>query len=249
MKKYPHNRQMALNERRLYDRRSAIPASQFLPGTVAHLAERLHYRTSTIIKQFERLGIKGLQPHHFIEQSHWETLQSFIDSHKHSNAEEIYCDGASVESKVVIVQELNNYLLRQLAAQPRLMHDLHPRRFEELVAKLLEDQGCEVTLTKRTRDGGYDLLGRMKSGLADLLFLAECKRYGPESKVGVEVVRNLYGVTELNKANLGLIITTSSFSKDAREEKLRIGPRIDLKEFSDLCDWLSPYKTNNLSQS
>lgn len=121
------------------------------------------------------------------------------------------------------------------------MHDLDSRKFEELVAKLLEDQGCEVTLTKRTRDGGYDLFGRMKAGPTNFVFLAECKRYAPHNKVGVEVVRGLYGVTEMQKANLGLIITASSFTKDAHEEKLRIGPRIDLKEFSDLCSWLSAY--------
>jgi restriction system protein len=133
-------------------------------------------------------------------------------------------------------------LLQRLAHSPSLLFQLEPRKFEELVARMLEDQGCDVTLTKRSRDGGYDVLGRMKSGPADLLFFAECKRYGPQHKVGVEVVRGLFGVTESYRANLGLVITTSSFTKDAIREKLRIGPRIDLKEYGDLCTWLKPYR-------
>ena len=109
---------------------------------------------------------------------------------------------------------------------------------------MLEDNGCEVTLTKRTRDGGYDIFGRIKGLIASPVFLAECKRYAPDNKVGVEIVRSLYGVTEAHRANLGLIITSSSFTKDAREEKLRIGDRIDLKDFRDLCSWLSPYRSD-----
>lgn len=121
------------------------------------------------------------------------------------------------------------------------MHKLDPRRFEELVARLLEDQGCEVTLTKRTRDGGYDIFGRLKGAIASPVFLAECKRYAPGNKVGVDVVRGLYAVTEIQRANIGLVITSSSFTKDAIKEKIQIGSRIELKEFNDLCSWLSPY--------
>jgi len=165
-----------------------------------------------------------------------------MQSLRKSRAEEAYRDTSALDSKIFLLQDINTRLLQELAKRPQIMYDLDSRKFEELVAKLLEDQGCDVTLTKRTRDGGYDLLGRMKAGPSSLIFLAECKRYSPQNKVGVEVVRGVYGVTEIQKANLGLIITTSSFTKDAHEEKIRIGPRIDLKEFSDLCSWLAPYK-------
>ena len=141
-----------------------------------------------------------------------------------------------------MVQDITKELLSQLGGQPNLIYQLEPRRFEELVARLLEDQGCEVTLTKRTRDGGYDIFGKIKSSIVSPVFLAECKRYAPHNKVGVEVVRGLYAVTEIQRANLGLVITSSSFTKDAVAEKMRIGNRIELKEFNDLCTWLVPYK-------
>ncbi len=134
-------------------------------------------------------------------------------------------------------------MLRDLAKEPHTVYQLGSRKFEELVAKLLEDQGCEVTLTKQSRDGGYDIFGRINSGPVPLVFLAECKRYAEKNRVGVEVIRGLYGVTEMQRANFGMVITTSSFTRDAREEKLRIGHRMDLKEFNDLKDWFQKYKS------
>lgn len=211
------------------------------PHSIGFYAHKNHIRPSKVIEVFAKAGIRGLTPNHIVDDSHWEALNKYIESVRQSRADELYRDASPLDSKIIVLQDVNARLLQELSKQPRLMHSLDPRKFEELVAKLLEDQGCDITLTKRTRDGGYDLLGRMKAGPANFIFLAECKRYAPENKVGVEVVRGLYGVTEIQKANLGLIITTSSFTKDAREEKLRIGPRIDLKEYSDLCSWLSAY--------
>jgi len=211
------------------------------PYSLGFFAHQISVRPTTLVAMFAEAGIRGLTPNHVVDASQWEALRTYYESVRRSQTQEIYRDTSSLDSKIIVLQDINARLLQELAKRPQLMHDLDSRKFEELVAKLLEDQGCDVTLTKRTRDGGYDLFGRMKAGPANLIFLAECKRYAPHNKVGVEVVRGLYGVTEMQKANLGLVITTSSFTKDAQEEKLRIGPRIDLKEFSDLCAWLSAY--------
>jgi HJR/Mrr/RecB family endonuclease len=221
--------------------------SNYAQKTLGYFADQLGLPVTLLLEQFSRAGIQGLTPNHRIEDSHKNTLLAYLRSQHSSNAQEIYRDETAIESQIFIVQEINSQLLQELAKSPRLMNNLPPRKYEELVAKLLEDQGCEVTLTKQTRDGGYDLFGCMKAGPTNIIFLAECKRYAPERKVGIEVVRGLYGVTEMQKANLGLIITTSSFTKDAYAEKVRIGPRIDLKEFSDLCNWLAPY-SNHISK-
>lgn len=142
---------------------------------------------------------------------------------------------------MVVVQDLNDQLLRALAREPNSVYGLDSRRFEELIAHILSSFGCEVNLTKRTRDGGYDIFGRYERGPIPITFLTECKRYSPSNKVGVEVVRSLYGLTEINRVNVGMIVTTSSFTKDAIEEKLRIGTRLDLKAFEDLKSWFSKF--------
>jgi len=128
-----------------------------------------------------------------------------------------------------------------LAKNPNYIYDLGSRKFEEFIAKLFEDKGYQVNLTKSTRDGGYDIFARVKDTFSEFIILAECKKYSPENKVGVEVVRKLYGVTEMNNANQGLVITSSFFTKDAQREQLRVGNRIGLKDYNDLVEWIKPY--------
>lgn len=218
-----------------------LRSSSYPPQTLGYMADQLAIPPELLIDQFAQAGISGLTSEHRIRDSHKDTLLIWWRKQHRPSSITIYVDTSSVADKLIIVQDLNKELLAELRKRPDMFYDLEPRRFEEVVARMLEDQGCEVALTKRTRDGGYDIFGRMKSSISDIVFIAECKRYSKENRVGVEVIRGLYGAMEIQRANLGLIITTSSFTRDAKEEKLRIGPRIELKEFDDLCAWLSIY--------
>lgn len=218
--------------------------STYKKETLGYFADQLGLPAQLLIEQFSNAGIVGLSPEHGITDSHKSDLLDYlrkIHSSSQPPSQLLYVDNKPIEQQIIVVQDITEELLSRLARQPDLIYELDPRRFEELVARLLEDHGCEVSLTKRTRDGGYDIFGRIKGSIASPVFLAECKRYAPHNKVGVEVVRGLFGVTEIQRANLGLIITSSSFTKDAHEEKIRIGSRIELKEFNDLCSWLAPY--------
>ena len=252
---------MRLNTRKLFkqldDRRKAMPVledalrylhpeqpSAYPKHSLGYFADQLRMPADALIDQFSKAGVHGLSLEHKITESHKSGLLEYLRARRSSPPKLLYVDDKPIEQQIVVVQEITKEVLAHLARQPHLIHALPPRKFEELVAQLLEDNGCEVTLTKRTRDGGYDIFGRLKGKVLSPVFLAECKRYAPDNKVGVEVVRSLYGVTEARRVNLGLIITSSSFTKDAREEKLRIGDRIDLKDFRDLCSWLSPYQSD-----
>ena len=207
-------------------------------GTLAHFADQIGITSEALIAQFADAGLPGLTPSLRLLDEHRDKLLDYLRA-KQSPAAVLYEEQEPNPQSLVVVQDITAEIVAHLAREPQLLYQLAPRKFEELVAKLLEQQGCDVTLTKATRDGGYDILGRVKNGPASLLFLAECKRYAPENRVGVEVVRGLYGVTEIQKANYGLIVTTSTFTRDAKEETLKIGPRMQLAEYDDLCSWLA----------
>jgi HJR/Mrr/RecB family endonuclease len=105
-------------------------------------------------------------------------------------------------------------LLASLSRNPRLVHEIEPRAFEELIAELLTRDGLEVTLTRRTRDGGRDILAFADSPIGRHLYYVECKRYAPSRPVDVSLVRQLYGVVEADRATAGLLVTTSRFTSD-----------------------------------
>lgn len=198
-----------------------------------------------LIEQFKNAGIPNLTAEHLISEANKSALLEYLRA-EHSTASKsntvpIYEDDNSSKNQKILLEEVNDELLFVLAKNPNLIYQLGSRKFEELIAKLFSDRGHEVSLTKSTRDGGYDVFARVKDAFSSFVVLAECKKYSPENKVGVEVVRGLYGVAEAHRANQGLIITSSFFTKDARQEQLRIGERIALKDYNDLVEWIKPY--------
>ena len=109
------------------------------------------------------------------------------------------------------------------------------------MAKIFEDQGYEVELTPPSRDGGRDLMLVQKASIGSILTLVECKRYGATNKVGVDIVRALYGVVESERATKGLVATTSHFTKGAIDYRDSVRYRLELSDYDRICEWLRPY--------
>lgn len=104
---------------------------------------------------------------------------------------------------------------RVLQREDRI-YQLSPREFEEIVAEIFRKQGFDVILTQETRDGGSDIIATHDMGNIPFMVLVECKKYGPNNKVGVSLVRSLLGVQTDQKANKAVLVTTSSFTRDAK---------------------------------
>ena len=137
--------------------------------------------------------------------------------------------------------QINAALLRYLAQHPEAVHQLSSRAFEELVAAILKDLGLDVHLTRATRDGGVDILAYVCHQVAHFLVLVECKKWAPENPVGLEVVQRLYGVHQSLGASKSLIVTSSSFTKPAKDESKLYKGVMELKDFEDLKCWLEYY--------
>lgn len=150
-------------------------------------------------------------------------------------------DPIALESEKSLVRLSSNYcktILDSLIKNPQNFYNLSPRKFEEIIADLLSKEGLEVHLTPTTRDGGYDILACKNTIIGSHLYLIECKKYSPDRPVGVSLVRALYGVVEAKRANLGLIVTTSYFSKDAIAFKNEQKNRLSLKDYNQLVEWI-----------
>jgi restriction system protein len=139
---------------------------------------------------------------------------------------------------VTDVRTVTDELLRTLAADPRLLYELAPRRFEELVAELLGRLGYQVTLTSMSRDGGKDIYAAKKDPLGTFLYIVECKKYSPERKVGIAIVQRLNGVVRAENATAGVLATTSFFTKDAKAFQKTIASQMSLKDYLGIREWL-----------
>jgi len=142
------------------------------------------------------------------------------------------------QRQVLLLEDVNDELLKYAAREPSVLHQLTSRRFEELVAAILLNSGFDVEITKATSDGGVDIYAYLRNSVSDFLVLVECKKYGPLRPVGVELVRQLYGVQQKLNAPKSMIVTTSYFTKPAQDFRRAIFNRMELKDYNDLTAWL-----------
>lgn len=114
---------------------------------------------------------------------------------------------------------------------------MSPAAFERLCQRILRESGfTRVDVTGRSGDGGIDGHGVLRMNLVSFQVLFQCKRWA--SSVGSGVVRDFRGAM-VGRADKGLIITTSTFTPDARKEAARDGaPAIDLVDGEMLCGLL-----------
>ena len=124
-----------------------------------------------------------------------------------------------------------NPMLSAPTIEPRccqLMLGLPAAGFEQLCRRVLREAGfVQVTVTGRSGDQGIDGYGTLQINLlVSFQVLFQCKRY--QESVGASQVRDFRGAMA-GRADKGMIITTGTFTAEARREASRDGvPPIEL---------------------
>lgn len=118
--------------------------------------------------------------------------------------------------------------------------EMQPAAFERLCQRLLREAGfIKVEVTGRSGDGGIDGIGILRVHLVSFQVVFQSKRW--KGSVGAGVVRDFRGGM-IGRADKGLVITTGTFTPDARREATRAGaPSIDLVDGEALADLLKQY--------
>lgn len=114
---------------------------------------------------------------------------------------------------------------------------MEPSAFERLCQRVLrESDFVKVEVTGKSGDGGIDGIGVLRLNLLSFHVFFQCKRW--IDSVGASTIRDFRGAMA-GRADKGLVITTATFTADARREATRDGaPAIDLVDGDTLCDLL-----------
>lgn len=152
-------------------------------------------------------------------------------------------DSVAIESnKVDLTEEEGNEVsppTEQISYKDDLLSiitSLPPVGFERLCQRLLRESGFqEVTVTGKTGDGGIDGIGILQvNPFVSFKVLFQSKRY--IGSVSVSQVRDFRGAMQ-GRADKGIIITTGSFTADAKREAVRDGvPPIELVDGERLIE-------------
>jgi restriction system protein len=103
--------------------------------------------------------------------------------------------------------------------------ELDGYEFERLIVQLFEAIPAfdEVRRTRSRADGGIDLVAVNTTPFIGGRVAVQAKRYAPHRKVDIATIREIVGSISQRDFNKGIVITTSDFTRAAREEASRLG--------------------------
>ena len=130
-------------------------------------------------------------------------------------------------------EELENEITPTLL---EVLQSVSPIGFEHVCKRLLREHGFEnVHVTQASHDGGIDGYGTLElNPFVSMKVLFQCKRYkGTVSRAQIGDFRNAM----IGRADKGIILTTGTFSEDAKREASRDGaPPIELIDGKKLVE-------------
>ncbi len=180
-------------------------------------------------------GLEALKKHQVIDNSILRQYPAFNEftkrsrKHEDSCSENISTDKQTPEEKIGDAHEqLNQGLIIELLEQ---LQKVAPAFFEKIVVDVLLKMGYggnwkdSGRVVGKSGDGGIDgIINEDKLGL-DVVYI-QAKLWA--SSVGAKELRDFVGSLEAHKANKGVFITTSDFTKEAKEYKDKISRKVVL---------------------
>ncbi|WP_161728058.1 MULTISPECIES: restriction endonuclease [unclassified Methylibium] len=144
----------------------------------------------------------------------------------------------SPSSVIQVCKFFDQRMLEALHNSPDLFQKLSHRDFEKLIAEIFDGLGYEVELTKRTRDGGRDVIA-IRRAEVNLRYLIECKHPDKRKTIGVRPVRELLGVKADNRASKAILATTAYFSQEAQLFFERNRWELEGRDREGVLDWIA----------
>ncbi len=138
-------------------------------------------------------------------------------------------------------EEIDRCLIERLSKNPELLHKLHWRQFEELLAEVFYKFGYETEIGPGVGDEGVDLRLIKHNEMGPLLILVQAKKYAARKKIGLQPVQALYGAINDEKASKGILVSTCEFAPVAKRFESKNPYRIKLAGPNELEGWLKKY--------
>lgn len=132
-------------------------------------------------------------------------------------------EGVADDASFSILKELHKKYIHSFKRETlQKLIEIDPYDFEHFCKKLLEVYGFKnLKVTRKSKDGGLDGYGELKIGLAYLTVAFECKRYS-KKQVDRRIINQFRGDIQ-GKYQQGILFTTSSFNKSAKEVSFQAG--------------------------
>ena len=132
---------------------------------------------------------------------------------------------------------LNSELYEHFSKNSDQLTRLDWRKFEMLVAELLQAQGFEAELGPGHSDGGVDIRLLQRDPIGDILTFVRVKKYDIANPIRVQAVQALHGVKEAERADNSMFVTTSRYLPSAENFASRENVQMQLYVSDDVRKW------------
>jgi len=190
---------------------------------VLDLLVLLPWWVSVIVSMIVYIGLKFIVPSLSTENIIFQGFQTALPNVAH-----IFALALLIPAFISAINAWRKRKLLDNQKNIQTIRDLSWRKFEELVAEVYRRQGFTVIENQTAgADGGIDI--RLKKG--GYFHLVQCKNW-KTSKVGVKVVREMYGVMISEHASSVKIVISGMFTQEAKN--FASGKPIDLVDGQQL---------------
>lgn len=141
----------------------------------------------------------------------------------------------------VEVYNITPDLLRILDQDPNELARLTPETFEQLVADRLTVMGMGVKRVGKAnqKDGGIDIVAWPEQSLSfPFLLVVQVKHSRTARSIGPSYVRDLQGVLSRLPCEVGMLVTNTTFTADAKWVASHSSSIIRLRDFFDVMRWI-----------
>ncbi len=153
---------------------------------------------------------------------------------------ELYIDPTFDRTCSIVIPDFkaaNDQFIEYVSRHPANLHELHWRKFEELLEAIFRNLGYRTYLGPGRGDDGVDLRIIQKDSVGELVTLVQAKCNSPQNPIKLEAVAALYAVVEDQQANRGLFITTSRYLPVAMRFAAKRSQRLVLATSSEVASW------------
>lgn len=184
-------------------------------------------------------------------------LQAGMEVRSSRNNETLLDDedlaNSAEKASIIYFADISLEFLKLLSLYPEEIFALSPEQFELLICNRLEKMGYEierVTENANSRDGGVDILAWLPKSFSSLIAVQAKHHPRATTKTSVKPVRELKGVVNENTVlQSGLLVTNTSFTKDAVWDAKRSRKLLSLRGFDDLEKWIrDDFSNENISR-
>jgi len=217
-----------------------------------------------MLGEAEKTGYKSLNPEKFMKECAMKYGKDGLDMSYElikGNSEDMHCKLSSYRrfewSDAVDLEDLfkseslksqygefiDQRFIDFLNRNQDKLGEMHWRKFEGLTAEYFDRQGYRVEIGPGRNDGGVDVrVWKDNAGEGEApLILVQCKRY--KNKIDRTVVKALWADVQWEKAESGLIVTTSSIAPGAQNDCVARGYNIQQADKNVIGTWLESMKT------